>query len=71
MVKDKKENDAKEPEVSKEEALKEILLPTATPLVDEREVTKETGEETTEVKNIGGAMYRVVKTAVGTTYEPL
>jgi hypothetical protein len=72
MVKDKKENDAKEPEVSKEEALEEILEETPeAEVVDEREIPKDTGEETSEIRNIGGAMYRVVITDTGTTYVPL
>tara|TARA_R100001086_G_scaffold228130_1_gene147522 strand:+ start:807 stop:1025 length:219 start_codon:yes stop_codon:yes gene_type:complete len=72
MVKDKKENDAKEPEVSKEEALEEILEETPeAEVVDEREIPKDTGEETSEIRNIGGAMYRVVKTDTGTTFVPL
>jgi len=72
MVKDKKENDAKEPEVSKEEALEEILEETPeAEVVDEREIPKDTGEETSEIRNIGGAMYRVVITDTGTTFVPL
>ena len=72
MVKDKKGHDAKEPEVSKEEALEEILEETPeAEVVDEREIPKDTGEETSEIRNIGGAMYRVVKTATGTTFVPL
>jgi len=77
---------AKEPEVSKEEVLEEILEETPeaeevleeileeTPkaeIVEERELPKETGEETTETKMVGGRMMRVIKTSTGVSYIPL
>mgnify|MGYP003150019812 CR=1 FL=1 len=62
MAQDKKEK-AEEKEVSKEEVLEEILEETP-----EAEVV---GEETSDIQNIGGALYRVVVDDDGTHYVPL
>ena len=70
MTKSKK--DAKEPEESKEEALEEIMEETPeAEVVEERELPKKAGEETTDTKLIGGTLFRVVVTDEGTTYVPL
>lgn len=79
MTKSKKENttdtekvDEKEAEVSKEEALEEIMEETPeAEVVEERELPKKAGEETTDTILIGGALYRVVVTDEGTSYVPL
>ena len=79
MTKSKKENttdtekvDAKEPEVSKEEALEEIMEETPeAEILEERKLPKKAGEETSDTKLIAGALYRVVVTDEGTTYVPL
>jgi len=82
-----KKADAKEPEPESEvcetcgeescvceaeEVLEEILeeVPKAE-IVEERELPKDTGEETSEIKSIGGRMMRVVKTSAGVSYHPL
>jgi len=82
-----KKADAKEPEsedvvaeyapaptpVAHEEVIEEILeeVPEAEVVVEERELPKDTGEETSEIKSIGGRMMRVVKTSAGVSYHPL
>jgi len=82
-----KKADAKEPEsedvvaeyapaptpVAHEEVIEEILeeVPEAKVVVEERELPKDTGEETSEIKSIGGRMMRVVKTSAGVSYHPL
>jgi len=79
MTKSKKENttdtekvDAKDAEVSKEEALEEIIEETPkAEIVEERELPRKAGEMTSDIKNIGGALYRVVVTDDGTTLVPL
>ena len=55
-----------------EEVLEEILEETPkAEIVEERELPKDTGEETSEIKSIGGRMMRVVKTSAGVSYHPL
>ena len=70
-----KKVDVKEPEPkkeSKEEALEEILEETPkAEVVEERELPKETGEETSETVMLGGRLMRVIKSADGTSYKPL
>ena len=70
-----KKVDVKEPEPkkeSKEEALEEILEETPeAEVVEERELPKDTGEETSEIKSVGGRMMRVIKTSTGVSYIPL
>ena len=64
----------KEPCVCKaEEVIEEILeeVPEAEVVVEERELPKEVGEETSEIKQIGGRLMRVTKTSKGVTYTPL
>ena len=72
---DTKKVDVKEPEPkkeSKEEALEEILEETPeAEVVEERELPKDTGEETSEIKSVGGRMMRVIKTSTGVSYIPL
>jgi hypothetical protein len=62
-----------EPESEAEEVIEEILeeVPEAEVVVEERELPQDTGEETSEIKSIGGRMMRVVKTSKGVTYHPL
>ena len=60
--------------VAKKEAKKEVVV--EEPVVEEpqpepRELPKVVGEETSETKMVGGQMMRIVKTPLGTTYEPL
>jgi hypothetical protein len=60
--------------VAKKEAKKEVVA--EEPVVEEpqpepRELPKVVGEETSETKMVGGQMMRIVKTPLGTTYEPL
>lgn len=70
-----KKGAVKEPELkkeSKEEALEEILEETPeAEVVEERELPKDTGEETSEIKSVGGRMMRVIKTSTGVSYIPL
>ena len=55
-----------------EEVLEEILEETPkAEIVEERELPKETGEETTETKMVGGRLCRVVKVGLGYDYIPL
>ena len=61
-------------EVAKKEAKKEVVA--EEPVVEEpqpepRELPKVVGEETSETKMVGGQLMRIVKTPLGTTYEPL
>ena len=55
-----------------EEIIEEILeeVPTAE-VVEERELPKDIGEETSEIKSVGGRMMRVIKTSTGVSYIPL
>jgi len=55
-----------------EEVIEEILeeIPKAE-VVEERELPEETGEETSEVKQVGGRLMRVTKTSAGFKYTPL
>jgi len=55
-----------------DEVIEEILeeVPEAE-VVEERELPKKTGEETSETKMVGGRMMRVVKVGSGYTYVPL
>tara|TARA_R100001594_G_scaffold68295_1_gene102622 strand:- start:2818 stop:3012 length:195 start_codon:yes stop_codon:yes gene_type:complete len=60
--------------VAKKEAKKEVVA--EEPVVEEpqpepRELPKVVGEETSETKMVGGQLMRIVKTPLGTTYEPL
>ena len=82
-----KKADAKEPEsedvvaeyapaptpVAHEEVIEEILeeVPEAEVVVEERELPKDTGEETSETKMVGGRLMRVVKVGSGYDYIPL
>jgi len=63
MAKDKKE---------KEELVEEILeeVPKAE-IINERELPAETGEETSDIVEMGGRMMRAIKTSTGTKYKPL
>ena len=54
------------------EVIEEILEETPkAEIVEERELSKETGEETSEIKSVGGRMMRVIKTSTGVSYIPL
>ena len=64
----------KEPCVCKaEEVIEEILeeVPEAEVVVEERELPKEVGEETSETVMLGGRLMRIIKSADGTSYKPL
>ena len=87
MVKKSKKADAKEPEPESEvcetcgeescvceveEVLEEILEETPkAEIVEERELPKETGEETSETVMIGGRLMRKIINSSGVQYIPL
>tara|TARA_R100000501_G_C2532571_1_gene54848 strand:+ start:232 stop:501 length:270 start_codon:yes stop_codon:yes gene_type:complete len=55
-----------------EEIIEEILEETPkAEIVEERELPKEVGEETSETKMVGGRLMRVVKVGSGYDYIPL